>query len=505
MPQFPVYIEHLFSDGLSVKQGNSLSASLASQGRMYYDSSVGHVRFSENTGAGFSVGKVRSIASVGSLSVGSLTADGALDLDVDETWTPQWVGKHLWIGATTTTKMIGFQVAADSEDRFQVSAGGILYWGSGSAAQDVTLYWGAANLLKTDDSFQALSLLAQNASAFIKVNNGSSDTFHVNASGAVLVGSWTATVIGISYGGTGASTAQGARVNLLPSLASQTGKYLRVNAGETDVEWASGTGGAVTSVALSMPSQFSVSGSPITTSGTLSVSWGSQSINYFLAGPSTGSAGSPSFRAITGNDLGLSPSSGALLYLNGSALTWLSGGANRKVLQMNASIPSWQSGNDFIEDAPTSGNSSADGTSTSSWLTIKDSGGAGSNNFEVTIPSSSETVKPYYLVVAKISMNFVPGSDEFDGAIRLVYDPGGGSEAVVDISLINYTPTGDVNGDTFTVMLMGTIQAGSSSKTVLAQLKSNDLESAGGAWPYIVHADATFGNPCSRLLAIKLL
>jgi hypothetical protein len=40
---------------------------------------------------------------------------------------------------------------------------------------------------------------------------------------------------------------------------------------------------------------------------------------------------------------------------------------------------------------------------------------------------------------------------------------------------------------------------------VLAQLKSNDLESAGGAWPYIVHADASFGNPCSRLLAIKLL
>lgn len=48
----------------------------------------------------------------------------------------------------------------------------------------------------------------------------------------------TITVLAIANGGTGASTAQGARVSLLPSLAGNAGEFLRVNAGENDVEWA---------------------------------------------------------------------------------------------------------------------------------------------------------------------------------------------------------------------------------------------------------------------------
>lgn len=65
----------------------------------------------------------------------------------------------------------------------------------------------------------------------------------------------------------------------------------------------SGQCGTVMSVALSLPSIFSVSGSPITSSGTLSASLASQSANLVFAGPSSGVAAAPSFRALVGADL----------------------------------------------------------------------------------------------------------------------------------------------------------------------------------------------------------
>lgn len=55
-------------------------------------------------------------------------------------------------------------------------------------------------------------------------------------------------------------------------------------------------GDAVTSVGLSMPSIFTVTGSPVTSSGTLTASLATQSANKVFAGPTTGSAAAPSFR-----------------------------------------------------------------------------------------------------------------------------------------------------------------------------------------------------------------
>jgi len=60
--------------------------------------------------------------------------------------------------------------------------------------------------------------------------------------------------------------------------------------------------GTVTSVALSLPNIFSVSGSPVTTSGTLTGSLASQTANRVFAAPD-GSNGTPSFRALVADDL----------------------------------------------------------------------------------------------------------------------------------------------------------------------------------------------------------
>lgn len=58
------------------------------------------------------------------------------------------------IGATSTTTTEDKRVTGDSQARLLVDASGRHSWGSGAGAQDVTLYRGAADTLKTDDALQ---------------------------------------------------------------------------------------------------------------------------------------------------------------------------------------------------------------------------------------------------------------------------------------------------------------------------------------------------------------
>ncbi len=124
----------------------------------------------------------------------------------------------------------------------------------------------------------------------------------------------------ISQGGTGQTTASSA-FNALSPLTTEgdilyyhssantrlakgaNGQCLTSNG--TDPVWGScSTGnGTVTNVGLAMPSIFSVSGSPVTGSGTLTASLANQSANLFMAGPASGSAAVPTFRALIGADL----------------------------------------------------------------------------------------------------------------------------------------------------------------------------------------------------------
>ncbi len=65
----------------------------------------------------------------------------------------------------------------------------------------------------------------------------------------------------------------------------------------TTANWATPTTGTVTSVALSVPTILSVTGSPITTSGTLAITLATQSANTIFAGPASGVAAIPTVRA----------------------------------------------------------------------------------------------------------------------------------------------------------------------------------------------------------------
>lgn len=64
-----------------------------------------------------------------------------------------------------------------------------------------------------------------------------------------------------------------------------------------------GGGGSVTSVGLSLPSIFTVSNTPVTTSGTLTATLNTQAANSVFAGPSSGSVAAPTFRALVSADI----------------------------------------------------------------------------------------------------------------------------------------------------------------------------------------------------------
>jgi len=130
--------------------------------------------------------------------------------------------------------------------------------------------------------------------------------------------------LAIANGGTNATTAAGARVNLLPSYAGNAGKALTLNSGATDVEWTTISGlGTVTSVAVSGGTTgLTTTGGPITAAGTIT-------IGGTLA-PTSGGTG------ITGYSVG------DILFANTTTqLDKLSVGTNGYLLGSNGTAPQY--------------------------------------------------------------------------------------------------------------------------------------------------------------------
>lgn len=97
----------------------------------------------------------------------------------------------------------------------------------------------------------------------------------------------------------------------LPTTDGNSGEFLQTD-GNGTTTWASAGTGSVTSVGLSLPSIFSVSGSPVTTSGTLTGTLATQTANTIFAGPTSGGAAAPTFRSLVAADI--------------NSLAWVKGG-----------------------------------------------------------------------------------------------------------------------------------------------------------------------------------
>jgi hypothetical protein len=83
-----------------------------------------------------------------------------------------------------------------------------------------------------------------------------------------------------------------------------SGQILTTGGAAANPAWSAVGSGSVQSVALALPSSIlTVSGSPVTTTGTLTGTLATQTANTVWAGPTTGAAAPPTFRALVGADL----------------------------------------------------------------------------------------------------------------------------------------------------------------------------------------------------------
>ena len=126
----------------------------------------------------------------------------------------------------------------------------------------------------------------------------------ITTSGTLAI-TYSGTALPVLNGGTGQTTANNAFNGLAPSQAANNGKFLTTNG--TDTSWATVSGGAgtVTSVAATVPSFLTISGSPITSAGTFAITYSGTALPI----------------ANGGNGLTATPTNGQLDIGNGSGFT----------------------------------------------------------------------------------------------------------------------------------------------------------------------------------------
>jgi len=169
-------------------------------------------------------------------------------------------------------------------------------------------------------------------------SNASWSTNTLNWAGSYTNGTWNGNAVGAIYGGTGQTAVTtgdllyGSASNTWSRLGvGSTGQILRVAGGVPT--WGVDYTGTVTSVAATVPSFLSISGSPITTSGTLAIGYSGTALptanggtgltsftaNQVFYASSTSAFAQSSNLTFDGTNLGLSGgTANGVAYLNGS-------------------------------------------------------------------------------------------------------------------------------------------------------------------------------------------
>ncbi len=172
-------------------------------------------------------------------------------------------------------------------------------------------------------------------------------------------------------------------------------------------KWEPSDVGSVVSVGLMMPSEFSVSGSPITNSGTFMVNWNTTGANTVLAGPISGT-GTPSFRTLTDDDIPDNITASNYLPLSGGTMTGVINFASGQTFPGTVTgggsppyIPIWSGGSSLTYDYRLQWSSASDALVIQNSIGLVNSG-SGSNYLKTR---SDQTVAITYSLPTTITAN----------------------------------------------------------------------------------------------------
>jgi len=238
-------------------------------------------------------------------------------------WAAAGVGSVTSVSVTTVNGVSGSVATSTTTPAISLTLGAITP-SSVAATGTVT----GTNLSGTNTGDQTTitgnagsATILQTARAINGVNFDGSAAITVTAAGSTL-----SDTVPIAKGGTGQITAQAALNALLPSQAGASGKNLQSDG--TNVSFVADAGGTVTSVAATAGTGISVSGSPITTSGTLTITNTApdQTVSLTGAGTTAITGTYPSFTvtsndAFTGTVTSVAATAGTGITISGSPIT----------------------------------------------------------------------------------------------------------------------------------------------------------------------------------------
>jgi len=206
--------------------------------------------------------------------------------------------------------------------------------GSGGAAFRSLLSTDLPGTITSNTTGTASNITATTNSTLTTLSSLSLPTSQL--SGNIVLTTQVSGTLPVANGGTGVATFSANQVILggttstgpLTQVPGGTSGFVLTSNGTTAAPtWQATSGGTVTSVALldgSTTPIYSISGSPVTSTGTLDFTLMTQSANMVFAGPTTGSAAQPTFRSLVVGDLSFAGSAGGVATLDGGGKVPLS-------------------------------------------------------------------------------------------------------------------------------------------------------------------------------------
>lgn len=253
----------------------------------------------DNTGVTSIAGTANQISASASTGAVTLSVPSTFvapgSVEVTTTFTVDTFTPNSSLYATTAGQVVSTAAMTDGQiligDTGSVPVLGTITGGTG-----VTVTNGAGSITIDVDSTELVTSFSAGTTGL---------TPNTPTTGNVVLGGTLAT----TNGGTGLTTIGTANQFLAVDTGGTALEYKSISAG-TGISVTPGAGvltianTGVTSVALSLPgSVFDVTGSPVTTTGTLTGSFTTQSANTVFAGPTSGGAATPTFRALVQDDL----------------------------------------------------------------------------------------------------------------------------------------------------------------------------------------------------------